>query len=120
VVVVSLGTNDDPGAVDTFAGYVQAVLDAVGPGGCVVWPNIARPPYNGVSYDGYNRALARLSSANPNLLVVDWVGMVRSNPGWLASDGVHGTPAGYQARGRAIAQAVQGCTGATGGLGLGD
>jgi hypothetical protein len=120
VVVVSLGTNDDPSAADTFAGYVQTVLGAVGPGGCVVWPNIVRPPYNGVSYDGYNRALARLSAANPNLLVVDWVGMVGSNPAWLASDGVHATPTGYQARGQAIAQAVQGCTGAGGGLGLGD
>jgi len=120
VLVVSLGTNDDPSAVETFTGYVQAVLNAAGPGGCVVWPNIVRPPYNGVSYAGYNRALARLSAANPNLFVVDWAGMIDSNPGWLASDGVHATPTGYASRGQAIAQAVQACTGTGGGLGLGD
>lgn len=109
VVVASLGTNDDPGAVDSFAGYVQSVLDAAGPTGCVVWPNIVRPPYNGVSYSGYNRALARLYAASPNLVVVDWAGIVAADPSLLASDGVHATPSGYAARGRAIAQAVQGC-----------
>ncbi len=95
--------------MDSFAGYVQAVLDAAGPTGCVVWPNIVRPPYNGVSYSGYNRALARLYAASPNLVVVDWAGIVAADPSLLAADGVHATPSGYAARGRAIAQAVQGC-----------
>jgi hypothetical protein len=86
----------------------------------VVWPNIVRPPYNGVSYAGLNRALDRLAASNPNLLVVDWVGMVETNRGWLALDGVHATPSGSAARGEAIAQAVQACTGAGSGLPLGD
>jgi lysophospholipase L1-like esterase len=109
VLVISLGTNDDPSAVSTFAGQIEAVLQAAGPGGCVVWPSIVRPPYNGVSYRGYNRALAAAAAANPNLIVVDWVGMVASNPGWMARDGVHASPEGYAARGQAIAAAVLGC-----------
>lgn len=120
VVAVSLGTNDDPSAVSTFSGAVRAVLEAAGPSGCVVWANIVRPPYNGVSYAGYNRALDRLTAANPNLLIVDWAAMIRSNPGWLAADGVHATPSGYAARGQAFAQAVQACAGAGSAIPLGD
>jgi lysophospholipase L1-like esterase len=120
VIVVSLGTNDDPGAVASFERSVEEVIEAAGPGGCVVWPNIVRPPYNGVSYRGYNRALAGLSVTNPNLFVVDWAGMVAANPGWLAPDGVHATSTGYAARGEAIAQAVLSCGGVETGVPLGD
>jgi lysophospholipase L1-like esterase len=116
VLVVSLGTNDDPSAVSSFEGSAEAVLRAAGQGRCVIWANIVRPPYDGVSYAGYNRALAQLAASNPNLTVVDWVGIVRSDPGILASDGVHATPSGYQARAQAIAQAMRGC----GQLGVGE
>jgi lysophospholipase L1-like esterase len=109
VLVVSLGTNDDPSATSTFQGQVESVLAAAGPGTCVVWANIVRPPYGGVSYAGYNRVLARLAAANPNLIVVDWVGVVKGDPGLLAPDGVHATPEGYQARAQAIAQAISLC-----------
>jgi lysophospholipase L1-like esterase len=110
-VAISLGTNDDPSAVETFRGQVQAVLDAAGPGRCVVWANIVRPPYNGVSYSGYNRALAGVAAANPNLRIVDWAGIAGANPSLLAEDGVHATTAGYAARGRAYAQEVSACGG---------
>ena len=111
VIAVSLGTNDDPSATTTFQGHVNTVLDAAGPGGCVIWVNIVRPPYGGVSYAGYNRVLARTAASVPNLLVVDWAGMVRSNPGLIGGDGVHATPSGYAARGRAIADAARTCVG---------
>jgi lysophospholipase L1-like esterase len=109
VIVVSLGTNDDPSATSTFAGEVQRVLDAAGQSRCVIWANIVRPPYAGVSYSGYNRVLDRLSLSQPNLTVVDWAGIVRSQPGLLASDGVHATSQGYAVRAQAIAAAVSSC-----------
>jgi hypothetical protein len=111
VIAVSLGTNDDPSATSTFQGHVDTVIDAAGPGRCVLWVNIVRPPYGGVSYAGYNRVLARTAASVPNFLVVDWAGMVRSNPGLIGGDGVHATPSGYAARGRAIAQAARTCGG---------
>jgi hypothetical protein len=114
VLVVSLGTNDDPSATSTFQGQVEAVLEAAGAGRCVIWPNIVRPPYNGVSYVGYNRVLAQVAAANPNLTVVDWVGIVRRDPGLLAPDGAHATPGGYEARAQAIAAAIATC--GTGGV----
>jgi hypothetical protein len=116
VLVVSLGTNDDPSAASSFESSVEAVLQAAGQSRCVIWANIVRPPYNGVSYAGYNRALVQAAAVNPNLTIVDWAGIVRSDPGVLASDGVHATPSGYQARAEAIAQAIQSC----GGIGVGE
>src|SRR5262245_10090927 len=43
VVVVNLGTNDDPRAVSQFRSYVQRVLRAAGPERCVIWATIVRP-----------------------------------------------------------------------------
>jgi lysophospholipase L1-like esterase len=105
VLVVSVGTNDDPRMVSVFSRALSSVLRAAGPGRCVVWPTIARPPA-GASYDRFNRSLERAASRNRNLVLVDWVGLVRRNPAWLRSDGVHVSAAGYRARAGAIAEAV--------------
>jgi hypothetical protein len=110
VIAVSLGTNDDPSATSTFQGYVETVLDTAA-GRCVIWVNIVRPPYNGVSYAGYNRVLARVAASTPNFFVIDWAGMVAANPGLVGGDRVHATPSGYAARGRAIADAARTCGG---------
>jgi len=112
VVVVGLGTNDNPGQTASFAGEVQAVLNAAGPSRCVIWVNIARPPYGGVSYSGFNRILDRLSLTQPNLLVVDWARISHSAPGLLGSDGVHATSQGYATRAQAIAATIASCGGA--------
>lgn len=107
VLVVSAGTNDDPRMVSTFAGAVSGIAIAAGRERCVVWPTIARPPAAGASYDGLNRALVRAAARHPNLVLVDWVGMVRRHPRWLSADGVHVSVAGYRARAAAIAAAVK-------------
>jgi LPXTG-motif cell wall-anchored protein len=75
-----------------------------------VWVNIHRPPYNGISYAGFNSALDQIAATSRNLAVVDWNGMVNSGRAQVGADGVHATPAGYQARAGAIAQALQGCS----------
>lgn len=107
VLVVSAGTNDDPRIVSTFIRAVSRVLAAAGRDRCVVWPTIVRPAAVGATYVGLNGALARAASRNPNLVLVDWVGMVRRHPAWLSDDGVHVTVAGYRARAAAIATAVR-------------
>ena len=86
------------------------MLGLAGPKRCVVWVNIRRPPYNGVSYAGFNRALDQIAATAPNLAVVDWNGMVQSGQAAVAGDGVHSTPDGYRARAAAIVQALEGCT----------
>jgi lysophospholipase L1-like esterase len=109
VVVVDLGTNDDPSAVSTFKGYVLDVLRAAGPSRCVIWSTINRPPYNGVSYDGYNAVLRALDAKYANLHVFDWARLARAHPQWFGSDGVHPDRAGYHARASGLAWIVKRC-----------
>jgi lysophospholipase L1-like esterase len=109
VIHVSLGTNDDPGNVDGFRDAIADVMRVAGARRCVVWANIVRPPYRGVSYRGYNRALADESNRRDNLRVLNWVRMVRAHPEWLADDGVHVSAEGYRARAKAAARAVRRC-----------
>ncbi len=107
VVVLSVGTNDDPGAVSRFSRIVRSAVALAGPTRCVVWSTIVRPPYEGVSYAGYNRALLAAARRLPNLLVLDWARMARAHPAWFGPDGVHPTMTGYRARARAIATLVR-------------
>ena len=109
VIHVSLGTNDDPGDVDGFRDSIADVMRVAGEARCVVWANVVRPPYRGVSYRGYNRVLADESDRRDNLRVLNWVRMVRRHPEWLAGDGVHVSAAGYRARAKAVARAVGRC-----------
>jgi lysophospholipase L1-like esterase len=95
--------------VSGFRSAIRAVMRAAGGGRCVVWANIVRPPYAGVSYRGYNRALARADDRRDNLLVLNWVRMVRRHPDWLAGDGVHVSAEGYAARAHAVASLVRRC-----------
>ena len=109
VIVVSAGTNDDPGRVSGFARAVREALAVAGPRRCVVWATIVRPPYRGVSYDGYNRALAAIARTHANLRVLDWAAIARTHPTWFGRDGVHPSMTGYRARAAAVARLVQSC-----------
>jgi lysophospholipase L1-like esterase len=109
VIHASLGTNDDPRDVDGFRSAIRAVMRVAGADRCVVWANIVRPPYAGVSYRGYNGALADEDARRDNLLVLNWKRMVRRHPEWLADDGVHVSADGYAARARATARLVRRC-----------
>ena len=109
VIHASLGTNDDPRDVDGFRGAIHSVMKVAGSDRCVVWANIVRPAYGGVSYRGYNRALAGEDARRDNLLVLNWKRMVHRHPEWLADDGVHVSADGYAARARATARLVRRC-----------
>jgi lysophospholipase L1-like esterase len=109
VIVVSAGTNDDPGRVSGFARIVRGTLAVAGPSRCVVWSTIVRPPYRGVSYAGYNRALTSIARQNANLRVLDWAAMARTHPSWFGADGVHPSMTGYRARAAAVARLVERC-----------
>lgn len=109
VVIVSAGTNGHPSSVSLFASNVPATVRAIGPGRCLVWANIVRPPYQGVSYERMNRTLHSLAGRYRNLVVLDWAEMISRNPSWLGSDGVHVTSSGYRERARALAKAARRC-----------
>src|SRR5262245_30153117 len=106
VVVVSLGTNDADGSEAEFRALVADAMATAGPRRCVVWATIVRA---GTPRDGFNRVLQDAASAHPNLRLVDWAAMVARDPGLLASDAVHGTPAGYAHRAEETASASRDC-----------
>jgi lysophospholipase L1-like esterase len=107
VVVVSAGTNDDPGTVSRFARTVREAVAVAGGSRCVIWATIVRPPYAGVSYAGYNRALRAIARRHATLHVLDWAAMARAHPGWFGSDGVHPSMTGYRARAAATARLIR-------------
>jgi hypothetical protein len=107
-IAMSLGTNDDPSMTDAFRSAIDQTMEVAGER-CVVWVNIYRPAVAGTSYDGYNSVLAEESQQRPNLRVVDWHALVSQHPEWLGPDGVHVNATGYQARARALAQALREC-----------
>lgn len=105
-VVVSLGTNDPPGAVPAFRTDVARFLELVGPNRCVVWATIWR---DGAPSDAFNAVLRDASGANHLLRLVEWAEMVRQHPDWLAADGLHGSELGYRERAEAVARAAKDC-----------
>jgi hypothetical protein len=109
VVIVSAGTNGSPSAITLFKADVRKVLRLAGPKRCVIWANVVRPPYQGVSYDGINRALADLDLRNRNLVVFDWARMIARNPGALSEDGVHVDVPFYRKRAQALASLAKRC-----------
>ena len=110
VLAISLFTNDAPGAVDTLRSAVRETITRQAGHGCVVWATIVRPAVGGVTYARANQALAELAAENPGVMkLVPWAQQVEAHPEWLASDGVHATPAGYSARAQMYAEAARSC-----------
>jgi hypothetical protein len=109
VLLVSLGTNDYPGATELFASTVSEVVEIAGPSRCVVWASIARPPQQGISYEGYNLVLAQARRQWSTFHVLPWAKMARQHPKWMRRDGVHPSSDGYRARAEALAQLARSC-----------
>ena len=109
VVIVSAGTNGSPSAIALFKADVRKVLGIAGPKRCVIWANVVRPPYQGVSYDGINRALADLDRHNRHLLVFDWARTDPAQPRRALEDGVHVAVPFYKKRAQVLASMAKRC-----------
>ena len=108
ILAISLFTNDDPRNVRALDAAVRAT--AARPGGCAIWATIVAPAYQGVSHDGANRLLRRLTG-DPRLALelVDWARAVEHDGSLMSGDEVHASPAGYRARARMYATAIRAC-----------
>jgi len=109
VIVVSLGTNDDPRSLGTFRRAIRTTMRVAGRRRCVVWANVVRPPVGGAGYGGLNRVLAREARRRRNLRIFQWARMARAHRGWFGPDRVHPSGVGYRARARGIARVVRRC-----------
>jgi len=107
VIVVNLGTNDDPGAVSAFRSYVRRVVRAAGSRRCVIWATIVRPPYAGVSYDDLNSVLFAAAAEWKSFHVFDWRSLARAHPAWFGSDGVHPSIPAYRVRAKLLASFIR-------------
>lgn len=113
VVVFDLGTNDDPSQTAALGRNLATARDLAG-GRCLVVATLRRRPLNGVRVDGMNRVIRDFASANTNVRLIDWDAAVRADPGLLARDRVHATPAGYAERAGLVAAAIGECGGSAG------
>lgn len=108
VVIFDLGTNDDPAAPATLASDLGEASKLAGDR-CLVIATLNRPPLNGVSVDGLNRAVTSFAARDPNVALVDWHAAVARDPGMLI-DGVHADASGYTLRAQLFADAISGCS----------
>ena len=110
VVVVSLGTNDNPADV--------AGVRRDRPRGHPGWPAPTAassgrrspvPAVRGVSYAAFNRVLRSEAQRSRSFKIVDWAAMVARNPSYLRADRVHAVAAGYRARAQETARVAKRC-----------
>lgn len=101
VWVVALGTNDAPDP-RTMRRNVKTVLSRAGTRP-VLWVSVWRSQ----EYEGVNRMLSRLDTRYTQLSVLRWDLFIKDHPELLASDKIHLTAAGYEIRGRMVADAVR-------------
>jgi hypothetical protein len=111
--VLALGTNE---AANVAAGSnygldqrVDRMMSAIGHQP-VLWVNVrsllTSGPYAESNMRQWNAALLKSCRKYPNMRIYDWASDVKDP--WFISDGIHFTTAGYAARGKLIANALNG------------
>jgi hypothetical protein len=106
-VVISLGTNDDPGDADAFRSRVEQLLELLPSWRCVIWATLWR---DGAPETTLNDVLQDVARTRPNVHLLDWAGMLRDHPDWRAPDETHGSPEGYRARAEEVARIARACS----------
>lgn len=104
-VIVNVGVNDSglcSASVSCAYDSIMHMVDAIGPGHEIWWPNIVKPI---ASHQlSFNTALRRVEADRADFHVWDWSTEYLSG-GYRSSDGVHLDPAGYRRRSDAMAEA---------------
>jgi hypothetical protein len=108
VVVLDVGSNNDPSQTERLAGDLSEAAELIGDR-CLVLVTLTRPPYNGISFEGLNDVMSSFAAQRPNTQLVDWDSYATAQPGLLHRDSVHATATGYDLRARLIADGVQAC-----------
>ena len=108
VVIFDLGTNDSPGDPQQLADDLASARRIAG-NRCMIVATLNRPPVGGVSVAGLNNVVRSFAASESNVLLIPWHEEAHSQAGLIGPDHIHGTGAGYAARGDVFAQAVTAC-----------
>lgn len=105
-VLVNLGANDS-GRCDRDLVCARAAIlhlvDAIGPGHEIWWPQITRHPVLQHQADTWNLALRQIADERPDFSTWDWPSVMASG-GFSSPDNTHLNPSGYRERSRLLAQ----------------
>lgn len=107
-VLINLGANDS-GVCDTSIACARTsiirVLDVLGPGHRVWWPQITRHPSFQAQADTWNEALRQIDAERDDFFTWDWPSAMVAN-GIYAGDNTHPDAAGYRLRSQLMAVEV--------------
>ncbi len=117
IIVMEMGSNDDPALASLFGRRIDQTMALVGPDRCAVWVNLyqratkkvgkTRVTYN--VYDALNTVISVAASKYRKLSVVNWAAAAAKQPTWFGSDGVNPNYAGSAVLARMMAGAVDKC-----------
>ena len=103
-VLVNLGANDSGTCVTDYAcalTSIQRVIDTIGPGHHIWWPQITRFFTKFPEQENWNRALRQFAAERDDFTTWDWPAELSQYP---SPDGTHLTADGYRARSVRMAQ----------------
>jgi GDSL-like Lipase/Acylhydrolase family len=106
-VIVNLGANDSGFCNVNLACAREAILhlvDAIGPGHKIWWPQITRLYTHQGQQDTWNLALRQIANERDDFYTWDWPTVMASGP-FPSSDGTHLAPDGYRRRSQLMAEA---------------
>jgi lysophospholipase L1-like esterase len=104
-VVVNLGANDAgfcDGDKQCARNAILHLVDAIGPGHQIWWPQITRIFLHSNLQNAWNTALIEIAGERDNFHTWDWP-TVMATEGYISTDGVHIDPAGYRRRSERMA-----------------
>ena len=107
-VLVNIGTNDSGFCATSLTcarNAIMHVVDTIGPGHRIWWPQITRESSHQSWADNWNTALAQIAVERTDFFTWDWPAAMVSN-GLRASDNIHLSPDGYRTRSRLLAETL--------------
>lgn len=106
-VVINLGANDSGfcGDVACMRGQILSLVDHIGPGHHIWWPQITLEPSRRAEQDMWNTALAQVAAERADFDTWNWPGEMAAG-GYRSSDNIHLTADGYRARSARMSQVI--------------
>ena len=109
-VIVNLGANDSGFCNLDLACARDAIMhlvDTIGPGHKIWWPQITRLYTHRGQQDNWNLALQQIADERDDFYTWDWPTVMASGP-FPSSDGTHLAPEGYRLRSQLMAEVFTG------------